>query len=143
MDLGTFGAIMKFALQMEDDSHSFYKSAVDGISSDEIRTAFESLMKRATKRRELLERVRRENVTEMILEPIRGLESNDYRVETEVQSDMDDKGLCERALANEEKRHRFYGDAGGKIEFLIEAADAFERLVDENEENIESLRNFL
>ncbi|MGY5875293.1 MAG: hypothetical protein RTU30_06075 [Candidatus Thorarchaeota archaeon] len=143
MDLGTFGAVMKFALQLEEDSHSFYESAIIGVSNDEIKTTFNSLMQRSEKRRELLERVRRENVTEMILEPISGLEISDYSIVTLCQSDLDDTKRCELAISIEVKRHRFYEDAGGKIEFLIEAADAFERLADENEENIDSLRNFL
>ena len=143
MNLGTFGAVMKFALQLEVDSHTFYKSAIDGVTDDEIKTAFDLLMQRTTKRRDLLERVRRENVTEMILEPISGLEIGEYVVVTDCHSDIDERERCELAIANEEKKHKFYVDAGGKIEFLIEAADAFERLADENEENTESLKKFL
>ena len=143
MDLGTFGAVMKFALQLEMDSHTFYESAIDGLTNDEIRTTFESLMQRTTKRHDLLERVRRENVTEMILEPISGLEIDEYIVVTECKSDIDDRERCELAIANEEKNQKFYVDAGAKIEFLIKAADAFERLADENEENTETLKKFL
>jgi len=74
-------------------------------------------------------------VTEMILEPIIGLDSDDYKIETEIEETK----LVETALSVEKTLHSFYSNAAVKIEFLIEASYAFELLAEANERAIESL----
>ena len=74
MKLGTFGAILGFALQMEEQTASFYKTA----AQDHPGELFTDMARRARKRVTRLERARREGVAEMILEPITGLDSDDY-----------------------------------------------------------------
>jgi len=77
MELATFGAIMTFALEMEKQAADFYTEAAHG----ELEEIFSSLALDSRKRMKRLERTRREGVAEMILEPITGLNGDDYRVE--------------------------------------------------------------
>ena len=68
--LNTFGAIMTFAIELERRLADYYGSA--GAAA---------LAKAADKRRKKLERARRENVVEITLEPIAGLDAADYALE--------------------------------------------------------------
>jgi hypothetical protein len=65
--LNTFGSILTYAIDLEARLRDYYESAGNGdraAASD--------------KRRTTLERVRRENVTEIKLEPIEGLDEANY-----------------------------------------------------------------
>jgi rubrerythrin len=97
VELGTFGAIIKFALDIERKIGDFYQSASDIVKDDELVTIFTNLVVRGQKRMKTLERVRRENVTEMILEPIIGFDSDSYSIVTEISERTNDDTL--RTLA--------------------------------------------
>jgi rubrerythrin len=140
LELGTFGAVMKFAIQIEEDSKTFYEAALGVIQNDEINATLKSLVQRIDKRLEILERVRRENVTEMILEPIKDLESNDYLIISEMEKESNSMKILEIAVYNEGKRQSFFQIAAEKIEFLIEAATVFERFADENSNNMNHMK---
>jgi rubrerythrin len=80
VELGTFGAIIKFALNLENAASTFYESAIKLIANQTINDLFDKLYQRKQKRIQLLTRVRRENITETILEHITGLTSDDYEL---------------------------------------------------------------
>ncbi len=130
MELGTFGAVLKFAMELEEMAISFYKAARSKSSMSDY---FASLVQRGEKRLKTLERVRRENTTEMILEPITGLNSEEYTPELSMPDGSDDKEIQTIAIALEKKLHEYYTEAAAKVEFLIEAAYSLETLADENE----------
>jgi hypothetical protein len=65
--LNTFGAILTHAINLESSLRDYYQSAGDSQRAQD-----------ADKRREKLERVRRENVLEITLEPIDGLDEANY-----------------------------------------------------------------
>ncbi|MCK4567084.1 MAG: hypothetical protein KAU48_07225 [Candidatus Thorarchaeota archaeon] len=136
MELGTFGAIIKFALDIETKIGNFYQSASDIVKDDELVTIFTNLVVRGQKRMKTLERVRRENVTEMILEPIMGFDSDSYSIVTEIPESANDDTLRTLATNIETTLQEFYTTAAIKIDFLIEAAYAFELLAEKNEETI-------
>ncbi|MFX0107724.1 MAG: hypothetical protein ACFE7R_05550 [Candidatus Hodarchaeota archaeon] len=139
MELGTFGAVLKFAMDLETKALSFYGSATEVANDNSLASNFDSLFQRGEKRLKTLERVRRENTTEMILEPITGLNPEDYELEISITKSMSKENLQKIAVAIEDKLRKYYTDAATKIEFLIEAASVFEQLADENEEAAEGL----
>jgi rubrerythrin len=134
MDLGTFGAIMKFALEVESEVAKFYEAAKEMAKDQEMAGLFEKLAIRGQKRVKTVERIRRENVTEMILEAITGLDSDTYEPETSIPENLDDKKLKEIAGAIEKNLQTFYSQAGIKLDFLSEVAYSFELLAEANEE---------
>ncbi len=136
MELGTFGAIIKYALDIETEVASFYETASNITKDAEIVTIFADLVARGQKRTKTLERVRRENVTEMILEPIVGFDSDSYKFVTEVSKGANDDNLRTLATNIETMLQKFYTTAAAKTDFLIEAAYAFELLAEKNEETI-------
>ncbi len=139
VELGTFGAILKFALETEKEVNRFYESVINLVKDKNKITLYQDLLKRGEKRLKTLERVRRENVTEMILEPITGLDSENYKFETEIPKDAPEKEIQELAMKIEKGLLEFYIRAAEKIDFLVEAAYSFELLAEANENAIRSL----
>lgn len=95
--LNTFGAILSYAAEMEGQLRDYYA----GIGNAERAKA-------ADKRRAKLERVRRENVLEITLEPIAGLDAADYALDL---ADVSAEGQA----AVEDIAARFYRDVAPKI----------------------------
>jgi rubrerythrin len=133
MDLATFGAILSFALDLEERTSAFYKGAAKG----ELEEVFTDLGRSSDKRASRMERSRREGVAEMILEPISGLDSKEYEVDLPSGSSTAD--LLAHAITFEETALRFYRDAALKIP-IREVVRVFQHMADENEKRIERLQ---
>ncbi len=133
---------MQFAIDNEAGTMGLYEQAVRLSSSKKVKAFFADLVEQLSKRVDTLERIRRENITEMILEPITDFYADEYPLKLEM-NENDDRVVCESAIIVEETRMKFFRYGAQKLEFLIEVADAFERMADENQENIDSLRSFL
>lgn len=95
--LNTFGAIMTYAIELESNIHDYYQSMGDAERA-----------KSAEKRRKKLERVRRENVLEITLEPIDGLDEGDYAFDFDDISESGQQAVEMVATA-------FYQDVAPKI----------------------------
>lgn len=95
--LNTFGSILTYAIQLETSLRDYYQSAGQADRAAD-----------ADKRRSMLERIRREYVVEITLEPIEGLNEADYHF------NFDDPS-AEAQAANEKAAARFYTDAAPKI----------------------------
>jgi len=140
LELGTFGAVLRFALELEAAVTAFYKSALGHTANPKVRQLSEGFIQRGEKRVQLLMRLRRENTTEMLLEAIAGLDGEKFRPQTELPQGTGDAGLTKLASAMETKVQAFYTAAAEKVSFLSEAAGAFERLAEENAENARRLQ---
>ena len=140
LDLGTFGAIMKYAMEIEGEVCELYKVLAGQSKDTELKQLLEELEARGQKRIKTLERVRRENVTEMILEQIEGLDSDSFKIETTILA-KDDKTLKSHVKTIESTLQSFYTTAAKKIDFLPEAEYAFELLAEKNEETINYLES--
>ena len=140
MALTTFGAIMGFAAEMLRRTGEIYRGAVQKAQNPALREALEILLTEEGKNQSLMEKTRRENVTEMILEPISGLQQEDYEMDIEVPALSADADLLRIALTLEEKEKKFFSDASGKIP-LPEAARVFRKMAQKKESNLAKLRN--
>ncbi len=109
MSLTQFGSILTFAADLENRLAEFYEKASKegGIHSEEFSRRSKSCIKR--KRR--LERSRRENVTEITLEPIEGLNTDDYQLDLT-------NNIPKNVDAIEKLITRFYSDVIPKINVL-------------------------
>ena len=139
LDLGTFGVIIKFALEIEGRVSDFYHEVREHTRNETLVGLLGNLVTRGQKRITTLERIRRENVTEMILEPIEGLDSDSFKIETDVSRARDDAIIKTMVIAIETTLQKFYTTAARKIDFLPEAEYAFELLAEKNEEFIKRL----
>ncbi len=100
---------MTYAIDLEDKLSKYYEEASKkgGINSDEFKNRAKMSIKRKTK----LERSRRENITEITLEPIEGLNQEDYKLNFSNLS-------LESFKATERIISKYYRDAGPKINVL-------------------------
>ncbi|MFX1439050.1 MAG: hypothetical protein ACFFFD_02295 [Promethearchaeota archaeon] len=128
MDLGTTGAILTFALELEKDIAAFYSRTLTEVSNANLKQAFGEIQKTQRKRERLLSRLRRENVTEMILEPIHGFESDSFEMAISSEVSYNDSLLKASAIEIEETLQSFFTKASEKTAFLPEVSDEFRRL---------------
>lgn len=106
--LNTFGAVLSFAIELESGLATYYT-----VLDNAERAAD------AEQRQSKLERVRRENVVEITLEPIDGLDEDDYPLNFDDRSPVGQTTLEQTAA-------QFYEDAAPKIN-VRQAQRALER----------------
>jgi hypothetical protein len=133
--LNTFGAVVTFAIDLEGAMQRFYEEA-SAIGGDTVEL-FDQYAKKSAKRRQRLVAVRQDNVTEMVLEPIHGLNQIDY--DPAFISPKDRAQALAEAIRLEERAERFYRDAGPKLN-VTEPRRAFQKLAQENVERLSELR---
>jgi hypothetical protein len=126
MDLGTFGAILRFAMDWEQRAAEFYEQAAR--AGNEV--LFQEMAGGARKRIGRLEQARREGVAEMILESITGLDGDAYTVALDPTADG--AALLRQAQSLEESAARFYRDAAARLP-IREVMRLFQRLGQEHE----------
>ncbi|MHA1993349.1 MAG: hypothetical protein ACW97Z_02290 [Candidatus Hodarchaeales archaeon] len=110
MSLTQFGSIISYAILLEEKLEDFYKdlaSKEDGILSQE----FLIRAKACVKRKQRLERSRRENITEITLEPIEGLDESNYQLIFSGKSSEDIDAVEKQIIT-------FYLDVTPKINVL-------------------------
>ncbi|GAB1422183.1 hypothetical protein MASR2M15_23970 [Anaerolineales bacterium] len=95
--LNTFGAILTYTIELEKQVQGYYQSM-----------GKEDLAQEADKRRDRLERVRRENVVEITLEPIDGLDEANYDFDFNDASEAGQKKIAQEAT-------RLYEEVAEKI----------------------------
>ena len=141
MDLGTTGAILSFALTREAEIGAFYDKCLGLVNNASLKVTFERIHRAQKKRERLLTRFRRENVTEMILEPIHGFESDSYELTIITEDPPDDSSLQETAIQIEESSQAFFLKSSEKTTFLPEVSDEFLNLSEKAASNIELLKS--
>ena len=133
MELGTFGAILRFAMDLETQAAEFYGTQAQGGPGERFREWARAPRKRLKR----LERARREGVSEMILEAIVGLNRDAYQVEVDWKTENESVWV-HQALSLEEAAARFYRDAASKMP-IREVARLFDRLAREHEHQSQQL----
>ncbi len=132
MELGTFGAILRFAIELEQQAAAFYEAAAQG----ELAEPFLQMAQRSRRRLERIEQARREGVSEMILEYIEGLDSSSYGVDFTPHDDIGER--LDQAAALEKATALFYRDAAAKMP-IQEIVRLFQRLAQESAQRQEEL----
>lgn len=131
MELTTFGALLRFALELEGAAAKFYEEGAGAAQGPELIRSFAELRAEGERNRRRLERIRRESVNEMLLESLQGLEEEAYRVELKLSPDTGDDELLALALQFEEALERFYHEVAGQMS-LPEVAQGFRRLAEKH-----------
>jgi len=139
MTLTTFGAIMGFAAEMAKRKEELYKSLAQKTKNSALREVLEVLSGEESKNHALMMKTRRENVTEMILEPVTGLHAEDYEVDLKGTKSMEDASILKAALILEERDEKFFQDASTKVP-LPEVARIFRKVAQKKEDNLAKLQ---
>ncbi len=135
MKLGTIGAVLKFAIQIESTLQTAAELLHSKMTDEKSKTTIAELVAIHKKRINRLRRLQRENTTEMFLEPIVGLSSDQYEDESPVV-EKDDALLMQELQEAERRAQSFYMGAAPKIDFLPEIADVFEEFQQEFTDSI-------
>ena len=121
MGLASFSAILDFAIRREEATVAYLASAADG--RPDRRDLLERLRGEAEKDLKTLRTILRENVTEMVMEPVEPLDEAAYESVVEPGGDA---VLAAQSMI--EKQHDFFRDAAQVIN-LREVKRAFEKLM--------------
>ncbi|MCE5243261.1 MAG: hypothetical protein ABFD98_03610 [Syntrophobacteraceae bacterium] len=138
MELTTFGAVMGFAAEIIGGSLGIYKAAAQRAESPALRDLMEALIREQGKNLSLMEQARRENVTEMILEPIAGLHREDFGCEVVFPDGADDAAMKRLAVVLEKREEKFFREAAAKMP-LPEVARLFKRVAGKKQKSLEAL----
>ena len=134
-NLTSFGALIRHAVTLEELAIEFYERSAS-ITPGDRGSVFLKLAKNHRQRKQLLEKVRREMICEMVLEPIEGLNGGDY-VPTPADAALEAQDFATRI---EGLSRKFYADSAVVAwSVLAEASKVFERLARENGDHLKLL----
>jgi rubrerythrin len=139
MTLSTFGAIMGFAAELVKQAEDHYRALALRTKDNTLKEVLEALSSEEVRNHALMMRARRENVTEMILEPVSGLHREDYEMDPKVPDHREDAEIIRSALILEERGKKFFQDASAKVP-LPEVARIFRKVAQKKEENLQRLQ---
>ena len=128
MPLVNFGSVLNFAEELEAGDQAFYEAALKVSALGEYKDLFGQLALDAKKNMKNVQRVRRENVTEMILEHIKDFSRAQFVEEVGDPASMDGPQALAAALKLEKRAVRYYAEAAEKLKALSEVARALKQI---------------
>ena len=128
MPLINFGSILSFAEEIEKQQLEFYNQVSALPQSAELLPGIQPLSKAAKKRISEVQRVRRENVTEMILETIDGFTRAQFLMETPDPAGLQIEEVKSLILQMGDRAMDFYDNAALKLKGQAEVARALKGL---------------
>jgi len=128
MPLENFGSILNFAEELELQDLGFYKTVAQNAACAEHKQRFEEFAAAIDKNIKSVQRTRRENVTEMILEPIKDFIRAPFCEECGAAGLMTADEALKTARRLEDRAVRYYTEAAAKIQAQPEVARALKTL---------------
>jgi rubrerythrin len=128
MPLENFGSILNFAEELELQDLGFYKTVAENPACADKKLLFEELAAAINKNVKSVQRTRRENVTEMILEPIKDFIRAPFCEECQGAESMNASEAVDAARRLEERAVRYYTEAAVKIKAQPEVARALKTI---------------
>ena len=139
MPLINFGSILNFAEEVENQGEAFFAAAAANPACGSHQAMFEQFAANAGKHKKIVQRTRRENVTEMILEGIEGFTRAPYQENAEGAETMSADDALAAARRLEERCLRYYQDAAEKLKALSEVARALKQLAKKHSAQLNQL----
>ena len=140
MPLENFGSILNFAENLECQDLAFYELVVANPACAAYKSAFKELAADVRKNLKTVQRARRENVTEMILEPIKDFKRAQFCEACQGAETMTAAEALDAALRLESRAENYYNAAAEKIKALPEVARALKKLGKNRRAHIEKLK---
>jgi rubrerythrin len=128
MPLNNFGSILNFAEELERRHLAFYEGAARNPACADLADRYRQFAKDGHKHVKTIRRTRRENVTEMILEPIRDFYRAPYETAVVDPSEQTREKVLAEARRLEQTAEAFYQAAMEKIKALPEVARALKTI---------------
>ncbi|MBL7213420.1 MAG: hypothetical protein ISS61_13670 [Desulfobacteraceae bacterium] len=148
MELNTFGAALKFVMDLETRAIETFEKAYQFTEDPESRKVLLALIDENRVRKAALERLYNDSVfSDMdtgIFEPIRRLEATDYLITSETGRRSGFFELLSGAKDIEEKSSKFYIDLGNEIRSRLRgAARTLEKMAKKNAERSVRIESIL
>jgi hypothetical protein len=115
MELNALGAIMKFALDREQLLAGMASEALNAPQLSAADEFCNALATNSRKNSKLLERTRRENINEIVIEPISGMNVGDFTLDPQPVNSMTSEEFTTYAAEVMDSTIRFYTVAVAKI----------------------------
>jgi len=141
MPLENFGSILNFAEELESQDQEFYEALAGNPACGDHKQLFEQFAADAQKNVKTVQRTRRENVTEMILEPIRDFVRDSYQLQVDIAASLDSAAMLTASAALENRAIRYYGDAAEKMRALPEVSRALKTLAKKRTQRLGQIEN--
>jgi len=141
MPLENFGSILNFAEELESQDQEFYAAAAANPKCASYRLLFAELADDAGRSIVTVQRIRRENVTEMILEPVQNFKRAGFCEVCEEAAALSAAGALEVATRLEARADRYYSEAAEKLKSLTEVSRALKTLGKNSKAHIARLMN--
>ncbi len=113
MKLATIGAVLTFALEREKDAIAFLDDIL--VQAPALAEELAAIRIAKAKHLKMIEQLRRENVTEMILEPIEGLDSDDYQLPAQLPAGATEPARKSFMAALEQGASCYLSNAAQKV----------------------------
>jgi hypothetical protein len=139
MPLENFGSILNFAEQIESEDRAFYEILANNPACAEHKSVYEGFVDDAQKNIKNIQRTRRENVTEMILEPIRDFVRAPFCEDCQGADSLGAAEALETAKRLENRAFRYYTEAAEKIKAQPEVARALKTVGKKHKAHIDKL----
>lgn len=130
MPLTNFGSILNFAETLEQEDQALYTRLAEHEACAGLKNLLEQFGRDLEKNVQAVQRTRRENVTEMILEPIKDFTRAPYQdvvTEDELEN-LDAAGALLLVKRREHNAERYYTEAALKIKALPEVSRALKTI---------------
>jgi rubrerythrin len=126
MPLTNFGSILNFAETLESEDLEIYTKLASHDACKDIREMLGKFIRDIKKNVQAVQRTRRENVTEMILEPIKDFTRAPFQeaVNDDELEDVDASRALSIVKRREQNAERYYSAAALKIKALPEVSRA-------------------
>ena len=139
MPLINFGSVLNFAEEIENQGEAFFAAAAGNPGCEPHRSLLEQFAANAGKHRKIVQRTRRENVTEMILEGIEGFTRAPYQETADGADTMSAGDVLAAARRLEERCLNYYQDAAVKLKALSEVARSLKQLAKKHKAQLNQL----
>jgi len=128
MPLQNFGSILNFAEELESLDRQFYAAASGNPACAGYKALFAELEAEAARNVATAQRIRRENVTEMILEPVKDFTRAPFCEACEGAAVQSAAAVLATAVRLESRAERYYSEAAEKLKALAEVSRALKTL---------------
>jgi hypothetical protein len=124
MPITSFGGLLNFAEKMEQQDMAFYLSVATNPEMKDLFDLFQEFAKDGKKNIAHILRTRRENVTEMILEPISDFFREPFVLEAGDDKNMGRAQILDYSQKMEARAIAYYTEGAVKIKALPEVSQA-------------------
>jgi hypothetical protein len=140
VELTTFSMVLRFTLQLEDQTGQFYRSLAANSQFAQAKELFTKLAENSDKRRKKFERTARESVDHSLLEPVSGILEETYSMDTIYSDGTSFADVVVSARKLEERMQRFYAEAGDKIKFISNVSRLYRRYAQDRAKALTALQ---